>query len=104
MRHDFIKRGLDQGVALPLRGVTAINRAEDRIGTLEPFVTNTSAQILFHTRCRMMLDKLETWPDKQTGHHYELSCCLAILWMISSTGQEGELTDPNRWTCVRHIP
>jgi len=89
MRHDFIKRGLDQGIALPLRGVTAITSAEERIGALEPFVTNSPAQILFHSRCRMMMDELETWPDKQTGHHYELSCCLAILWMISSTGQGG---------------
>ena len=89
MRHDFIKRGLEQGVALPLRGVTATISQDERIGTLEPFITNQPAQIHFHTRCRLLLDELETWPDKQTGHHFDLSCALSILWMIASTGAGG---------------
>ena len=89
MRADFIKRGLDQGVPLPLRGVTAVTNQEERIGALEPFVTNTPAQIAFHARCRLIMDELENWPDKQSNHHYDLSSALTILWMIASTGAGG---------------
>lgn len=89
MRQDFIKRGLDQGIALPLRGVTATVGQDERIGALEPFITNQPAQILFHSKCRLLMDELETWPDKQSSHHYDLSCALSILWMIASTGAGG---------------
>ncbi|MBS3796705.1 hypothetical protein [Pseudoalteromonas sp. BDTF-M6] len=89
MRSEFIKRGLEQGIALPLRGVTASLSQEERIGALEPYVTNQPAQIAFHSNCRLVLDELENWPDKQTGHHYDLSCTLAILWMLASTGAGG---------------
>ncbi|PAJ69402.1 hypothetical protein CJF42_26190, partial [Pseudoalteromonas sp. NBT06-2] len=89
MRSDFIKRGLDQGIALPLRGVTATVGQDERIGALEPFVTNTPAQIAFHTKCRLVMDELENWPDKQTHHHFDLSCALSILWMVASTGAGG---------------
>ncbi|SFC04618.1 hypothetical protein [Pseudoalteromonas denitrificans] len=89
MRSDFIKRGLEQHIALPLRGVTATISQEERIGALEPFVTNTPAQIAFHTKCRLVMDELENWPDKQTHHHYDLSSALTILWMVASTGAGG---------------
>mgnify|MGYP001159486895 FL=1 len=89
MRSQFITTGLEQGIALPLRGVTATISAEERIGSLETYVTNTPAQIAFHSRCRLLLDELENWPEKQTTHHYDLSCALAILWMIASTGAGG---------------
>ncbi|MEC8325872.1 MAG: hypothetical protein VX100_07230 [Pseudomonadota bacterium] len=89
MRSDFIKRALEQGVQLPLRGVTATVSQDERIGALEPYVTNTPAQIALHTNCRLLMDELENWPDKQTHHHYDLSCALTILWMISSSGAGG---------------
>ncbi|WP_105198996.1 hypothetical protein [Pseudoalteromonas sp. T1lg10] len=89
MRSEFIKRGLEQGIALPLRGVTASLSQEERIGALEPYVTNQPAQIAFHSNCRLLLDELENWPEKQTAHHYDLSCTLAILWMLASTGAGG---------------
>ncbi|WP_415176091.1 hypothetical protein [Pseudoalteromonas rhizosphaerae] len=89
MRSQFITTGLEQGIALPLRGVTAVISAEERIGSLETYVTNTPAQIAFHSHCRLLLDELENWPEKQTTHHYDLSCALAILWMVASTGAGG---------------
>ena len=89
MRSQFITTGLEQGIALPLRGVTAVISAEERIGSLETYVTNTPAQIAFHSHCRLLLDELENWPEKQTAHHYDLSCALAILWMVASTGAGG---------------
>lgn len=45
MRQDYIKRGLDEGIALPLRGVTATVSQEERIEGLEPFVTNVPAKL-----------------------------------------------------------
>ncbi|OHU85493.1 MULTISPECIES: hypothetical protein [Pseudoalteromonas] len=89
MRTDYIKRGLDQGIALPLRGVTATVSQEERIEGLEPYVTNSPAQIAFSSRCPLIIDELENWPDKQTTHHYDLSSALTILWMIASTGAGG---------------
>jgi hypothetical protein len=89
MRQDYIKRGLERGVALPLRGITATVSQEERIGALEPFVTNSPAQIAFNNRCTLLVDELESWPEKQSTHHYDLSCALAILWMVSHTGAGG---------------
>ncbi|MCF7512993.1 hypothetical protein L3V43_05160 [Pseudoalteromonas sp. L23] len=89
MRTDYIKRGLDAGIALPLRGVTATVSQEERIEALEPFVTNEPAQIAFHSKCTLLMDELENWPSKQSIHHYDLSSALSILWMIASTGAGG---------------
>ncbi|MEC4091925.1 hypothetical protein, partial [Pseudoalteromonas rubra] len=89
MRHDYIKRGLEQQIALPLRGVTATVSQEERIEALEPYVTNEPAQIAFHSKCVLLLDELENWPEKQSTHHYDLSSALAILWMVASTGAGG---------------
>ncbi|WP_419147561.1 hypothetical protein [Pseudoalteromonas 'SMAR'] len=89
MRQDYIKRGLDEGIALPLRGVTATVSQDERIEGLEPFVTNVPAQIAFNSKCPLIMDELENWPEKQSTHHYDLSCALTILWMIASTGAGG---------------
>ncbi|MBQ4814238.1 hypothetical protein J8M20_22920 [Pseudoalteromonas luteoviolacea] len=90
MRQTYIKDALDQGVALPLRGITATVPQEERIEGLEPFVINEPAQILFHPRrSRLLMDELENWPEKQSNHHYDLSCALTLLWMIASTGAGG---------------
>ncbi|AOT08225.1 hypothetical protein [Pseudoalteromonas luteoviolacea] len=90
MRQTYMKDALDEGVALPLRGVTATVPQEERIEGLEPFVINEPSQILFHTRrSRLLIDELENWPEKQSLHHYDLSCALTILWMIASTGAGG---------------
>lgn len=89
MRQDFIKRGLEQGVPLPLRGITATVSQEERIETLEPFVTNQPAQIAFHSKCRLLIDEMETWPEKQSHHHYDALCGLTLLWMVASTGAGG---------------
>ncbi|ALU41909.1 hypothetical protein [Pseudoalteromonas rubra] len=89
MRQDYVKRGIEEGVPLPLRGITATVSQEERIEGLEPYVTNQPAQILFHSKTPLLIDELENWPEKQSNHHYDLSCCLTILWMIASTGAGG---------------
>jgi len=89
MRSDFKKRGLDEKVALPLRGVTSLISQEERIAALEPFVTDMPAQIAFHEKCTLLKGELEDWPQKQPGHHFDLLCAASILWMIASTGMGG---------------
>jgi hypothetical protein len=89
MRSDFKKRGLDESVALPLRGVTSIISQEERIAALEPFVTDSPAQIAIHEKCTLLKGELEDWPQKQPGHHFDLLCAASILWMIASTGMGG---------------
>ncbi len=89
MRTDFKSRALDQGIALPLRGVTATISQEERIAALEPFVTDDPAQIAIHESCTLLKGEMENWPQKQTEHHFDLLCALSILWMVSSTGMGG---------------
>lgn len=83
-RQTFITAGLAQGVALPLVGVTASVPLEIRVDSLEPFVTDAfDPRILFHPSQIALLDQLDTWPEAQTGHHYDNLSALHILWMIA---------------------
>lgn len=85
-RQTFIKAGIAAGVPLPLVGVTASVPAEVRIDSLEPFITDRLApSILIHADQRQILDELDTWPEKQSHHHYDGLTALQILWMIAST-------------------
>lgn len=89
-RQTFIQAGMRAGVPLPLVGVTATVPAEVRIDSLEPFVTDRLApSILLHADLRQLLDELNTWPEKQTHHHYDGLTALQILWMIASTRAHG---------------
>lgn len=85
-RQSLIKAGLQQGVPLPLVGVTATVAPEVRIDSLEPFVTDIAApQIIFNKAQTTLLAELDTWPEKQSGHHYDGLTALHILWMIAQT-------------------
>ena len=89
-RQTFIKAGMAAGVPLPLVGVTATVPAEVRIDSLEPFITDRlAASILLHPELRQLLDELDTWPEKQSHHHYDGLTALQILWMIASTRAHG---------------
>ncbi|WP_416053119.1 hypothetical protein [Cupriavidus basilensis] len=89
-RQTFIKAGMAAGVPLPLVGVTATVPAEVRIDSLEPFITDRlAASILLHPELRQLLDELDTWPEKQSHHHYDGLTGLQILWMIASTRAHG---------------
>lgn len=83
-RQTFIRAGLTAGVALPLVGVTATVPQELRIDSLEPFITDAFApSILMHSSCTTLLDELDTWPEPQSGHHYDGLCGLHLLWAIA---------------------
>ena len=83
MRTSFIKAGLDQGVSLPLVGVTSVASPEVYIDSLEPHVNDMEPRILFHASLTGLLDQLRAWPEKQTHHHYDGLVALYILWMIA---------------------
>ncbi|MDD2765003.1 MAG: hypothetical protein PHE83_13630 [Opitutaceae bacterium] len=86
MRGSLVKNALAKGVALPLIGVTATVEQEIRIDSLEPFVTDAlDPSILFAPSLTLLLSELDTWPEKQPGHHYDGLCGLHLLWHIAVT-------------------
>lgn len=83
-RQTFIKAGMCQGVALPLVGVTAKVPLEVRIESLEPYINDTfTPGIVFDPKLLLLLSELDTWPEPQSGHHYDGLSALHILWMIA---------------------
>jgi hypothetical protein len=83
-RSTFVKAGLRKGVALPLVGVTASVPLEVRVDSMEPFINDQlNPSILFHPALILLLSELDTWPEPQTGHHYDGLSALHILWMIA---------------------
>ncbi|MDK2124480.1 hypothetical protein PZA18_10490 [Chitinimonas sp. DQS-5] len=88
-RQTFIKAGLEQGVALPLIGLTATVPQEVRIDSLEPFITDAFAPcILISPALTLLLAELDSWPEKQSGHHYDGLCALYWLWHLVTEGQQ----------------
>lgn len=83
-RQTFIKAGMRQGVALPLVGVTASVPLEVRIESLEPYINDQfKPGIVFDPKLTLLLSELDTWPEPQSGHHYDGLSALHILWMIA---------------------
>lgn len=84
MRASFITNATLKGVSLPLIGVTAVVSPEERIDQLEPFVCDRlDPKILLHSSLVQLLDEMDTWPEKQSQHHYDGLTSLQILWMIA---------------------
>ena len=85
-RQTYIAAGLREGVPLPLIGVTATVGPEIRIDSLEPFVTDPMVpSILLHNKLTQLLSELDTWPEKQSNHHYDGLTALHLLWHIAIT-------------------
>jgi hypothetical protein len=83
-RSTFIKNALRQSVALPLVGVTAKVPLEVRVEGLEPYINDQlNPSILFNPGLTLLMSELETWPEPQTGHHYDGLSALQLLWMIA---------------------
>lgn len=90
MRQTFIKSGLVKGVPLPLIGVTATVDMDLRIDSLEPYITDAiDPRILFSPALTLLLAELDSWPEKQSNHHYDGLSALHILWMVASTRSAG---------------
>lgn len=85
-RQTFITAGLAKGVALPLIAVTATVDMEVRIDSLEPYITDAfEPRILFSPAVTLLLAEMDSWPEKQSHHHYDGLSALHILWMIAIT-------------------
>jgi hypothetical protein len=85
-RQTFVTAGLAKGVALPLVGITATVDMEVRIESLEPYVTDAfDPRILFNPALTLLLAELDSWPEKQSSHHYDGLSALHILWMVATT-------------------
>lgn len=90
MRQTFITTGLSKGVALPLIAVTATVDMEVRIESLEPYITDAfDPRILFSPALTLLLAELDSWPEKQSSHHYDGLSALHILWVIATTRSGG---------------
>jgi hypothetical protein len=86
MRQSAVAAGLVKGVALPLIPITAVVDMEVRIESLEPYITDAfEPRIKFSPGLTQLLDELDSWPEKQPGHHYDGLSALQILWMIAVT-------------------
>lgn len=83
MRSSFMKEALRRHVQLPLVGVTATVPQEVRIESIEPFISQNPAMILFWAGLTQLLDELDTFPEKQSGHHYDGLTALHILHAIA---------------------
>lgn len=105
-RQTFIKAGMRQGVALPLVGVTASVPLEVRIESLEPYINDQFMPgIVFDPKLTLLLSELDTWPEPQSGHHYDGLSALHILWMIAVSRGAGNFEwqpAPSRGTDARY--
>jgi hypothetical protein len=65
-------------------GVTAKVPLEVRVEGLEPYINDQlNPSILFNPGLTLLMSELETWPEPQTGHHYDGLSALQLLWMIA---------------------
>lgn len=82
-RQTFVKAGMAQGVPLPLVGITATVPPEVRIESLEPYVTDPAVPgIVFASHLTQLLAELDSWPEPQSGHHYDGLCGLWLLHQV----------------------
>jgi hypothetical protein len=92
LRLSIVKGGLHATppVAIPLVGITASLPAEVLIDSMEPFVCDElEPRILFCAGLSQLEDELDTWPEKQSHHHYDGLIALYILWAVASTRGAG---------------
>jgi len=89
-RQTFVAAGMAKQVPLPLIGLTATVEQALRIEALEPYITDAfEPRILFNPALTLLLAELDSYPEKQSNHHYDGLCALYILWEIASTRGAG---------------
>lgn len=90
MRQAFITAGAKAKVSLPLIPITATIAPEVRVDSLEPFICDAfNPTILLHPSLIQLLDELDTWPAKQSHHHYDGLTALHILYMVAVSRSGG---------------
>jgi hypothetical protein len=92
-RQTFAKAGVLAGVPLPLVAHPETVDQDVRIEGLEPYITDAfSPKIEFSPELTELLAELDSWPEKQPGHHYDGLCALYLLWWVASTRGKGSGT------------
>ncbi len=101
VREQLVEQAAQEGVPLPLRGLTSSIEMPVRIDGLEPYITDAlEPRILFSPNATALLDQLDTWPEPQPGHHYDLLSALELLWRLATTCSIG--TDEGMRTLGRN--
>lgn len=81
MRVGIINAAVRESISLPMAGYTNTIGQELLIDGIEPFINDTTdPKILLHSKLIGLLDEMDTYPEKQPGHHYDGLVGLAILW------------------------
>lgn len=101
-RQTFMTNGLRAGVPMPLIAHTETIPPEVRYDSLEPYINDAfEPRIVFSPSVIQLLDQLDSWPEKPSGHHYDCLQALYLLWKLGvmyggSGGASAGLTVINR--------
>ena len=82
-RQNVISEASQTGVMLPAHGITTAENMMFQVESLEPFVTGIDPRILFHSRLKALLDQLDTFPEPQSAHHYDLLSALYLCYSVA---------------------
>lgn len=89
MRSEFMKQAVWNETMLPLIPVTVSTPLDVRIESMEPYISDMDAIIAFLAKLKTLIDQLNEWPDKPSGHHYDLLSALYLLWHVAATRSYG---------------
>jgi len=85
MRTQFITNAAAHGVTLPMHPVTTKVGMEVQIDGMQYLMTGIDPRILVHAGLFQLLEQLDTWPQAQEHHHYDLLAALVLCWQAAST-------------------
>jgi len=86
MRTEFMQYALrDSKLLMPIVGMTATVAQEVRIESLQPYVVALDPNIVFSHDVPLLERELNTWPKKQSEHHYDSLVALQLLWSVAVT-------------------
>lgn len=84
MRTEFMQHALkDNNLPMPISGMTATVPQEIRIESLQPYIVSLNPNILFSRNTPLLEKELNTWPKKQSEHHYDGLVALQLLWTVA---------------------
>lgn len=89
MRTQFMNMAVSKEVMLPLIPITVNAPPEVRIESMETYVSDLEAMILFSSKLKSLIDELNDWPQAQPDHHYDLLNALYLLWHVCATRSYG---------------
>jgi len=82
-RDNVITEAGMEGLVMPAVGITTTESMMFQIESLEPFITGVDPRILFHARHKQLLAQLDTFPEPQSDHHYDLLAALYLCYAVA---------------------